>query len=74
LYPNPSRGGIVTLRSNGTKGKLVVTDVVGRVVKTQMIASEAIESQFDGPVTPGVYQVRFEGVNGSSFATKLVVK
>jgi hypothetical protein len=74
LYPNPSKGGKITIKTGNTAGRLIVSDVVGRIINTRSISNSAIETQFDGPQTPGIYQVSFEGTNGGKYSTKLVVK
>ena len=74
IYPNPTNGLINISTGTLVKGRLIITDIVGKTVVEIPFNSNTISIDLDDYNARGTYFVHFANIEGTILTTKKVVK
>lgn len=72
LYPNPTKGKLHLTVSKNTKGQLIISDLVGKILHQQNIKQQHTDIHVDA-LTNGVYLFSFQMDDGFSITKKVVL-
>jgi trimeric autotransporter adhesin len=71
IFPNPSTG-LLNI-SSGSKGKITIYSVDGRVVTTEPVYTGTKQVSLPADLARGIYLVKFIGDNGTTHTTRIVL-
>jgi hypothetical protein len=74
VSPNPTDGSFIVSNPDGNSGTLTLFDISGRTWMQQSFSGQQVRVDLKTGTPPGVYLLRFDMEDGTSYFKKLIVQ